>query len=65
MVLLFIVNIFDKLKHYNPITLTSENINFLQGISSLGNYMPAMLISISLSLLFLYLSIVILNKKKL
>ncbi len=64
-VLLFIVNIFDKLKHYNPITLTSENINFLQGTSSLGNYMPAMLISISLSLLFLYLSIVILNKKKL
>ncbi|MCT1901416.1 ABC transporter permease subunit [Oceanobacillus sojae] len=64
-VLLFVMNIFDKFERYNPITLTSENINFLQGASNIGNYMPAMLISFFLSLLFIYLSIVILNKKKL
>lgn len=64
-VLLFVVSIFDRFERYNPITLIAENMNFLQGASSLGNYMPAMLISLFLSLLFICLSIVILNKKKL
>ncbi|MFD1064703.1 hypothetical protein [Oceanobacillus locisalsi] len=64
-VILFMLTIFEQLERYNPISLIRENMNFLQGASSLGDYLPAMLVSIFLSLLFIYLSIVILNKKKL
>ncbi|WP_080872087.1 ABC transporter permease [Oceanobacillus timonensis] len=64
-VLLFILNIVDSFERYNPISLIGENMNFLQGAASLGNYLFAILLSVFLSLLFIWLSIVILNKKKL
>lgn len=64
-VILVLINLFDKLKYYNPISLVTQNLNFLQGTVDIQKYLPAILISILFFALATLLSIQIFNKKKL
>lgn len=64
-VVMFIINIFDKTKYANPISLMGKNLEFLQGQAKLAEYRPAMLISILLSVILTYLAVVVMNRKKL
>lgn len=64
-VLFTLLNLFDKLKKYNPISLTTQNLTLLQKSSAFQDYLPAMIISIILFIFFTLLSVIIINKKKL
>ncbi|MGG5318313.1 ABC transporter permease [Enterococcus sp. AZ072] len=64
-VILFILQIFDKAKEYNPLSLITENMTVLQKSSELEFYLPAMIISTVLFLSFVGCGILILNRKKL
>lgn len=64
-VILVLINLFDKLKYYNPISLVTQNLNFLQVTVDIQKYLPAILISILFFALATLLSIQIFNKKKL
>lgn len=64
-VLLILLNLFDKLKHYNPISLATQNLTFLQKASVFQDYLPAILISMFLFMVVIFLSVMIFNKKKL
>lgn len=63
-VIMILLNMFDKVKYYNPISLITQNINFLQKASALEKYNPAIGISILLILLSLLFSVLIFNRKK-
>lgn len=64
-ILLILLNMFDKVKQYNPVSLASQNLNFLQNASAFKNYAPAMILSSLLFLAVLLLSVFIFNRKKL
>lgn len=64
-VILVLLNLFDKLKYYNPISLVTQNLNFLQETVDFQEYVPAILISILVFALATFLSVRIFNKKKL
>lgn len=64
-IILVLVNLFDNLKYYNPISLITQNISFLQDAQLFQDFLPAVFISIILFLIFTGSSIVIFNKKKL
>lgn len=64
-VLLVILNLFDKMKHYNPISLVTQNLFLLKKSAAFQDYLPAMLISIILAIAVIILSVLIFNRKKL
>ncbi len=64
-VLLLLLSLFDNLKKYNPISLVTQNLLFLQQGPAFEKYVPAMVLAFLLSLIFLLLSTLVLNKKKL
>lgn len=64
-VCLFILQIFDTVKEYNPISLITENLTVLQKAGQLELYLPAIIISTGLFLFFVGCGIMILNRKKL
>jgi ABC-2 type transport system permease protein len=64
-VLLLLLSLFDNLKKYNPISLVTQNLLFLQQGQAFEKYVPAMVLAFLLSLIFLLLSTLVLNKKKL
>lgn len=64
-VVLIGLNLFKQVKEYNPINLINENMTFLQNADKLGDYLPALLITIVLTFFFSGLGIVILDRKKL
>ncbi|MGM0166561.1 hypothetical protein IGI39_001521 [Enterococcus sp. AZ135] len=63
-VLLVLMNLFSKTKHYNPISLVTQNLNFLQKEGALQSYIPSMAISLILFILFILFSILLFNRKK-
>lgn len=63
-ILFILINLFDQAKTYNPISLITRNLDFLQKISVFNEYLPAMLISGGFSLLLIIVSVLIFNKKK-
>jgi ABC-2 type transport system permease protein len=64
-VLLLLLSLFHNLKKYNPISLVTQNLLFLQQGQAFEKYVPAMVLAFLLSLIFLLLSTLVLNKKKL
>lgn len=58
-----IVNVFDKVQKYNPITLASKNMDIIKGMLEPSYFYPSILITILTSVLLLVLSILIFNKK--
>lgn len=64
-IILILLNLFDNLKYYNPLSLITQNMNFLQGSQLLQDFLPAIFISMLLFFVFIGLSIMIFNKKKL
>ncbi|EOH91899.1 ABC transporter permease [Enterococcus pallens] len=64
-VCLFILQLFEKTKESNPLSLITENLTILQNADELGTYFPAMIISAGLFLIFVGCGIQILNRKKL
>ena len=64
-IVLVLLNLFDKMKFYNPISLITQNISFLQDSQLFQDFLPAIFISVLLFFGFIGLSIVIFNKKKL
>ncbi|MBO0450797.1 MULTISPECIES: ABC transporter permease subunit [Enterococcus] len=63
--LLALLNMFDKVKRFNPISLTSQNMIILQNSSTFKSYVPAMILSILLFFVGLFLSVLVFNRKKL
>lgn len=63
--LLYLLNLYEDIRRYNPVTLIGENMAILQGDSNLSEINWAMGASIILMILFLGFSIAIMNKKKL
>ncbi|MGM0173742.1 ABC transporter permease [Enterococcus sp. DIV0800] len=64
-VILGLLNLFDQVKKYNPISLTTENLDFLQKAELFQDYLSAMIISCLLFVLLIILSILLFNKKRL
>lgn len=61
---LILINLFDKAKYYNPISLVSKNLDILQKASVFNDYLPGMIISVLLFFILLILSVLVFNKKK-
>lgn len=64
-VCLFILQLFEKTKKLNPLSLATENMTVLQKAAELDQYLPAMILSGVLFLFFVSCGILILNRKKL
>lgn len=64
-ILFVLANLYDKAKYYNPISLVTQNMRFLQKGSVLQDYFSAIIISTVLFILFIVLSILVFNRKKL
>lgn len=56
MIGLYLINLFKQTAKYNPLSLMSKNLNFLQKQAELNDYWPAMLICLGLGLLLPWLA---------
>ncbi|WP_125768952.1 ABC transporter permease [Lapidilactobacillus wuchangensis] len=56
MIVLYLINLFKQTVHYNPLSLMSKNLDFLQRQNSVADYWPAMLITVGLGLLLTFLA---------
>ena len=63
-VVLALVNIAPAAQKYNPISLAGDTLTLLSGHNKTADFLPAMLISIGAVIVFIIMSIVIFNKKK-
>lgn len=61
---LLLLHFFEKTKTWNPLSLINENLAVLQKGKEFYIYGPAIMVSIFLSILFVGLSIIVMNKKK-
>lgn len=61
---LMLVNIFEKLQKYNPISLVTDNLDLVKGTEKISHIYPAIGISVVATMIVLSISILILNKKK-
>ena len=59
-----LVNMFEKLQKYNPISLVSDNLDLVKGTEKISHIYPAIWISIVAAIVVLAISIMILNRKK-
>lgn len=64
-VTMVLINLVEKAKNYNPLSLVSKNLVFLQKSTEFSKYLPAMLLCVFLFLLLTLLSVYFFNKKKL
>lgn len=62
---LYLMNVFEDISNFNPITLIGENVSILQGETPLSELYWAMSISLSAGILLFLAAISIMNKKKL
>ncbi|MGX7131311.1 ABC transporter permease [Enterococcus songbeiensis] len=62
--LLYLLQLFDRFKAYNPISLISENMAWLKG-DTLNDFCGSMILSVLFAGMFLSLSILVFNRKKL
>ena len=60
-----IVNIAPKLQKYNPIILSTDNMRLITAQKAASDFMPAIIICIVLTIVFVIASIMIFNKKQL
>lgn len=59
-----LVNMFEKLQKYNPISLVSDNLDLVKGTEKISHIYPAIWISIVATIVVLAISTMILNRKK-
>lgn len=64
-VVMTIVNIAPKLQKYNPITLSSDNMQLITAQKAALDFMPAVIICAVLTIVSVFASIVLFNKKQL
>jgi ABC-2 type transport system permease protein len=64
-VVMTIVNIAPKLQKYNPITLSSDNMQLIMAQKAASDFMPAVIICAVLTIVSVIASIMIFNKKQL
>lgn len=64
-VVMTIVNIAPKLQKYNPITLSSDNMQLIMAQKATSDFMPAVIICAVLTIVSVIASIMIFNKKQL
>lgn len=62
---LTLLNLFKDFKRYNPIALVNDNMSLVKGTEKISHIMPALWITIVSALIITYLSILLLNRKKL
>lgn len=65
MILLYVVNLWEKAIKWNPISLMSVNVAVLQGKELWSNYIPALMTSGLVAVVFLLIAVAILKRKKL
>lgn len=65
LMIMLMVNIIPKAVKYNPVTLASKNLALLNGTQTVNGLRITVLITLMLSILCLYLSTLLFNKKKL
>ena len=63
-VILALLNIAPNVQKYNPISLAGDTLTLLSGHAKPADYLPAMIICAGSVLVFIVLSIIIFNKKK-
>lgn len=61
----YLVNLFDVVKDWNPISLISENTLILNDQRVFFDLVPGMLVSLLLSIIFIYSSLLLIKNKKL
>ncbi|GCF92460.1 ABC transporter permease [Enterococcus florum] len=64
-VVLFLIQMIDKTKTYNPLSLATENLVFLKNTAELKDYWPAFLLAGLLSALLVGSAVLVMNKKRL
>ncbi|CAJ1194559.1 hypothetical protein CPR19088_GLDEOEPO_02314 [Companilactobacillus paralimentarius] len=62
---LTLLNLFKDFKRYNPIALVTDNMSLVKGTEKISHIMPAIWITIFSALVIIYLSILLLKRKKL
>jgi ABC-2 type transport system permease protein len=65
MILLYVVNLWEKAIKWNPISLMSVNVAVLQGKELWSDYIPALMTSGLVAVIFLLMAVAILKRKKL
>lgn len=63
--LLLALALFPQAENYNPLSLATENLAFLQGTSPLSDFMPAILLTLFAGIVCLLLALLVMNRKKL
>lgn len=63
--LLYLINIVEKAKHYNPISLISVNMGLLSGSEELGDYGAALGIAAMAAVGMIVLAVYVMDRKKL
>jgi ABC-2 type transport system permease protein len=62
---MMILNMVEDFHKWNPISLITDNLTIMQGNEKIGHLMPAMGITLALSVVFVGLAVVVLNRRKL
>lgn len=65
MILMYVLNLWEKAVTWNPISLMSVNVAVVQGQEIWSDYLPAIVMSGLIALLLLWMAVVVLKRKKL
>jgi len=63
-IVMSVLNISPQLRKYNPISLTGDTLDLLNGTKVPADFIPALIICIALTVLFIAVSVFIFNRKQ-